>query len=394
MSGRPSNLPSLRRLGLLLGAIVLWALAPAGCYRQNLDEKATHGLARDPYPKAPRNHADSLRVLIFADSPMQSGLEAFAQRYGIKVVADIFGSDDDAYRMLRENPGKWDLIMLSQYMGARMNHEELLQPVPRQNDFIYRYIDTSVVDKKADPQMRYFIPYDYATLGIAFNIDYLNGFPRTWNYVATQKDNSYIYGRIALPDDQRYAMSVIMLLAGIDPEKPTPDNIDRAKEILIHNIREFGVRFVPYDKIKSEMQTKDTLMAVTWSGTAANILHDNPANRFLLPEGMCIVSVDGFVIPKASPKPETAALLIEYLLHPYISMQQANQSMYASVNLRSMRYVDRFLINGPSCMIPASENLIHMRTLTPAEQALYDQAWAEIKAVSIDPGKVKLIPLN
>lgn len=394
MSGRPSKLQMIPRIGLLLGTLVLAALLPTGCYQQNLEEEATHGLAKDPYPKAPRNHADALRILVFADVNMSASLAEFTQRYGIEVIVDKFDSDDDAYQLLVNNPAKWDLIMLSQYMGNRMRHESRLQPVPRQNDFIYRYIDTSVVDKKADPQMRYFIPYDYSTLGISFNIDYLNGFPRTWNYVQGQRDNGYTYGRVVLPDDKRYAMAAIMLLAGLDPENPTAESIEKTKQLILLNIRELGVRFVPYNKIKAEMQAKETLMAVTWSGTAADILHDTPSCRFLLPEGTCIVSVDGFVVPKGSRTPETAALLIEYLLHPYTSMQQANESMYASVNMRTMKYVNRFLINGPSCMIAPPEKLIHMRELTPAEQALYDQAWAEVKAAAIDPSKIKMIPIN
>ena len=392
MSARTPNRPAL--LGWWLGLIVLCALPLGGCYQQSLDREATHGLTQDPYPKMPRGHADSLRVLVFADVDMREVFEDFTRRYGVKVEVDTFDSDDDAYRLLAENPTKWDCIMLSQYMGNRMRHENRLQPVPRQNEFIYRYIDTSILDKRADTQMRHFVPYDYATLGISFNIDYLNGFPRDWNYVPAQKTNSYIYGRVALPNDKRYAMAAIMLLAGLDPENPTKETIEKAKQLLLLNIRELGVRFVPYRKLKEEMLAKDTLLAVTWSGTAADILHNNPSSRFLLPEGTCIVSVDGFVIPKASRAPETSAVLIEFLLHPYVSMQIANRSMYASVNLRSMRYANRFLINGPSCLIAPPEKLIHMRALTPEEQALYDQAWEEIKAEAIDPGKIKLIPLN
>lgn len=383
-----------RLSGLLLVAVLLGFLLPSGCYKQSFDRETAHGLTNDPYPEAPRRHAASLRVLIWSDVDMKEVLSDFENRYGIKVVVDTFDSDDAGYRLLKEHPAKWDLIMLSQYMGDRMRREGLIQTVPRQNEFIYRYIDTSVVNKKADPEMRYFIPYDYSTLGISFNIDYLAGFPRNWNYVASQKDNGYLYGRVALPDDRRYALAAIMLLDGLDPEKPTQASIDRAKELMLLNIRELGVRFVPYDKIRAEMHNKDTLLAVTWSGTAACILRENPSCRFLLPEGTCIVSVDGFVIPKASEVPQTAALLVEFLLHPYISMQMANSTMYASVNMRTMKYVDRFLINGPSCMISNPDKLIHMRALTPEEQAMYDRAWAEIKAVSIETNRIKLIPIN
>ncbi|HOF09540.1 MAG TPA: extracellular solute-binding protein [Opitutaceae bacterium] len=392
MSARTPNRPA--RLGWWLSLVALCALFLAGCYQEDLDREATHGLAQDPYPKMPRQHADTLRVLVFADVDMHAVFDSFTERYGIKIEVDTFGSDDDAYQLLSEHPDKWDLIMLSQYMSNRMRQENRLQLIPRQNEFIYRYIDTTILNKAADPQMRYFVPYDYATLGISFNIDYLSGFPRDWDYVPAQKNNNYIYGRVALPDDQRYAMAAIMLLAGLDPENPTPETIEKAKQILLLNVRELGVRFVPYSKIKQEMQAKDTLLAVTWSGTAADILQDNPSCRFLLPEGTCIVSVDGFVVPKASRAPETAAVLIEYLLHPYVSMLVANRSMYASVNLRSMRYANRFLINGPSCMIAAPEKLIHMRALTADEQALYDQAWAEIKSATIDQSKIKIIPIN
>jgi hypothetical protein len=68
--------------------------------------------------------------------------------------------------------------------------------------------------------------------------------------------------------------------------------------------------------------------------------------------------------------------------------------MYASVNERSMKYVDRFVVNGPSCMVPIKEDIVHMKSLSEADLLAYEKAWAEVKATPIDEAKIRIIPVN
>ena len=376
-----------------LAAAFVLALSP-GCYQQPLDKEATHGLAQDPYPVAPANLAPTLRILVWPDTIFPENKAGFESRYGVKLEIETFENDDDAYENVVRNPSKYDLIMVSQYMGDRMRRENRLLPVPRQNGFIYNYIDASVVNPKADPHMVYFIPFDYAAMGISFNIDHVSGFPRKWEYLAEHKDNPYLYGRLVMTDDMRYAMAVTMLFAGLDPESADPKDIATARDLLIRNVKEAGLRFLPDSKIRAEMINNTALKAITWTGEAAAILKARSSCRFLIPEGKSITTVDGFCIPKAAPSPETATLFIEYMLHPYNSMLVANQTMYASVNMRSMKYADRFVINGPSCMIAPPGDRIHMKYLQGEELKLYQEAWAEVKKAQVDESKINLIPLQ
>jgi spermidine/putrescine transport system substrate-binding protein len=364
-----------------------------GCYDRKLNDEATHGLANDAYPVPPAKLAPILRMLVWPDTILDEIKAGFEKRYGVKLEITTFVNNDEAYRLLVQNPAKWDLVMVSQYMGDRLRRETLLQPVPRINNYIYSYIDTSVINREADPAMQYFIPFDYSVLGISFNIDHAAGFPRKWNYLTEQKENPYLFGRIALPDDMRYAMATILLFAGLDPSSTKPEDIATVKDILIRNVQGLGLRFVPDPSIRSEMVSKKTLVAITWSAEAAGILKAKPGCRFLIPEGPSIMSVDGFSIPQGSRHPETAALFIEYLLHPYCSLIVANRTLYASVNLRTIKYVDRFLINGPSCMLAPPAQRVHMKYLNSQELKLYEEAWAEIKQARFDATKINLIPL-
>jgi spermidine/putrescine-binding protein len=376
-----------------LAAAFLLALVP-GCYQQTLDKEATHGLAQDPYPDAPKNLAPTLRMLVWPDTILKENKEGFESRYGVKLEIDTFINDDDAHDLLLRNPSKYDLVMVSQYMGDQMRRENMLMPVPRLNDFIYHYIDTSVLNPKADPHMVFFIPFDFAAMGISFNIDYVSGFPRKWEYLAESKDNPYLYGRIVITDDMRYAMAVAMLFAGLDPESTDPKDIALARDLLIRNVKEAGLRFLPDSKIRAEMVSGTALKAITWSGEAAAILRAKSSCRFLVPEGKSITTSDGFSIPKGASSPETAALFIEYMLHPYNSMLVANQTMYASVNMRSMKYANRFVINSPSPMIAPPQDRMHMKYLQGEELKRYQDAWAEVKKAQIDPSKINLIPVQ
>lgn len=365
-----------------------------GCQQQPLDKEAAHGLANDPYPVAPANLAPTLRVLIWPDTITKDIQERFQKQYGVKLEVDTFDNDDDAYDQAVKNPSKWGVMMVSQYMADRMRRNNLLTQVPRINSYIYQYLDTSVLNPQADPQMKYFIPFDYCALGISFNIDYIAGFPRKWTYLSAHTNNPYLFGRFVMTDDMRFAMAVAMLFAGVDPAKATRQDIAAARDLLVHNVRELGLRFLSDAKTRIEMQTNTAIMAITWSGEAAAMLKTRAACRFLVPEGKAIVNVDGLCIPKGSKSPETAALFIEFLLHPYNSLLAANECLYASVNLRSMKFADRFLIGGPSCTLPLPRDRIHMKYLEGEELKVYQDAWAEVKRAQFDTNRINLIPLR
>ncbi len=377
----------------LAGILALIALA-SGCQKQHLEQEATRGLAKDPYPEPPKKLPSTLKMLVWGDTVIDEVKTAFENRYGVKLEVDTFLTNDEAYLRIAENPTKWDLIMVSQYMADRMRRENLLLPVERLNPFIYEYIDTSVLNANADPQMKYFIPFDFTSLGVSFNIDYMPGFPRKWDYLTAHKENPYVYGRITLPDDMRYAMATAFLCLGIDPSKATPLDVEAAKAMLLVNVKQLGLRFVPDERIRSEMESNKALLSITWSAEATAILKERPNCRFLLPEGKSIMTVDGFSIPTGSPNPRAASLFIEFMLHPYSSLQVANKTMYASVNMRSMKYVDRFIINGPSMMIATPEDRVHMKYLDADELKIYEKAWAEIKRAEIDASKIHMIPVN
>jgi spermidine/putrescine-binding protein len=375
-------------------AVALALVFVSGCQKQRLDREEIAGLTQDPYPIAPSHVAPALRILVWPDTIIPAAVRGFEDRYGIKLEITTFSNDDEVYAKLVAEPANWDIIMATQYMGDRMRREGLLRSIPRLNEDIYRNLDTSMVNTDADPQMKYFVPFDYAALGITFNVDYMAGFPRKWEYLAEHIHNPYLYGRIVVTDDMRYALGAAMLYAGRNPAEATANDIAAARDLLVNNVKEFGLRFLSDAEIRKQMVDQRALVAITWSGEAAAILKEKTSCRFLIPEGKSIITSDGFAIPKQASNPESSALFIEYMLHPYVSYLVADDTMYASVNRRSMRHVDRFMINGPSCQVAPPQYRVHMKAVEGAELALYQEAWAAVKRTEPDMSRVKLIPLR
>lgn len=375
-------------------AFLLSLLLLSACSKQSLNREATSGLASDPYPSAPSKPAKSLRILVWPDTIQPENIAEFERRYRVKLEIETFTNNGDAYAKLIANPDRWDLIMVGRYLSERLRHEGLLRAIPKLNPYIYQYIDTTLINERTDPGMDYFVPFDFATLGIAFNVNYVAGFPRRWEYLTAHSDNPLLYGRISIPDDMRYAFATMLLFAGRDPRSTKPEDIEYAKQLLIQNIKKLGVRLVPDTNTGEQLSRNEILLGITWNAEAASTLKRSGSCRFLLPEGSIIVAVDGFSIPARAANPETAALFLEFMMHPYSSMLVANRTMYPSANLRSMKHVDRFLINGPSCLIPPPAQRLYMDPLGPEELALYEKAWAEVLQVRIDNSQIKLLPLR
>ena len=342
-------------------------------------------------PPRIHNAAESLHILIWNDYFPPALFEAFEKIYGVRIEASYFESNEQMREYYLSDREKWDLLMPSDYTVHLLIRQNEVTQIDRNKLQWFDQISPVMFDLKCDPGLNYFVPVFHSSFGMSFNVKYLGGFPRKWDYLDAHRANPFFNGRLALPDQMRTSLGLALIRLGFSPNSRSEAEIEQAADYLISLVETCGARFVG-DRIVQDGTWKDFLLLSTWSGTGAWLLSENLDYRFLIPEEDTIFAVDGFVIPRGSRNKETAYLFLNFLMTPEVLAKAAEFSYYAPTSLAAARRVNTFIKHGPSMLMPSGDDRISLEDVGDSE-ALYEKAWVRVKTAQA-PSDLKTIPLS
>ena len=386
--GKNSNSLSLISLSILMLALL------AGCNKVEVKDTKQYyeRIYNIPHlPERIEQPAESLNILCWNDYFPQALFDVFESVYGTKINVEYYTNNEELRDKYEQNPEKWDLMMPSDYMVRQFIREGYVMPLDRDRLPKMDELGPGMFELDSDPGLKYFVPIFQSSLGLSFEVQHMDGFPRHWDYLDKHTKNPYIYTRIALPDEMRFVFAVALLRLGLDPNTTNPEDIQKAEAYLTSLIQNFGAQIVG-DEIVDPKVLKNYLLILTWNGTGAYLLTENPDYRFLIPEDKTILAVDGFVISKDTKEANTCYLFLDYLMTARVMALLSESSFYAPASLMAQRYVNSFILNGPSLMIPDVENCVFLKDIGDAE-AYYEAAWERVKATK-SRGNFNVIPLQ
>jgi spermidine/putrescine transport system substrate-binding protein len=378
-------------LRILMGISLLFLISCSKQEIKNPKEYYERVLNVPSLPKKIENPAESLNVLCWNDYFPDALFDVFEQIYGTKVNVEYFVNNEELRDKYKQNPEKWDLLMPSDYMVRQFIREGYLRPIERKRLPKIEELNPGLFELECDPGLKYFVPVFQSSLGLSFEVQHMDGFPRHWDYLDSHRKNPYFYGRIALPDQMRIVFAMALLRLGLDPNTTQVEEIQKAEDYLVSFVREFGAKIVGDEIIDPEV-LKNYLLILTWNGTGAYLLTVDSNYRFLIPEDKTILSVDGFVISKDTEKVDSCYLFLDYLMTPQIMALLSEYSFYAPASLMAQRYVNSFILNGPSLMIPDVAERLFLKDVGDAE-VLYEEAWERVKEAKVNES-INTIPLQ
>lgn len=242
---------------------------------------------------------------------------------------------------------------------------------------------------KHDFGLKYSVPFYLSTAGIAFNFKYSSGLPLTWSEFSEETNHPLARGRIVAQDEMRTTLGTTLLMLGFSPNTRNPQEIARARDLLLAVKSEMGLQF-DIDHMFDLLANEDVIVGIAWGGDAARALSKNAFVRFIVPRGPSITEIDSFCVPVTAQHPETAEFFINYLLTPEISAALTNFSFYANTSSASRAFISPEILNGPSYMEPLHDSAAFLEDVGEASQ-YYRDAW---KVVKETPGPdISKVPL-
>ncbi len=273
--------------------------------------------------------SDTLKVYNWGEYIGESVISDFEKEFGVKVVYEVFDSNEMMYTKLQAGDA-YDVLVPSDYMIERLMNEEMLQPLDLSLIPNISNLADGVKNLPYDPDNTYSVPYFWGSVGIVYNqnnVDAADLEAEGYNILKNEKyaDKIYMY------DSERDSFMVAFKALGYSMNTQNPDEIQAAYEWLMEQRKTMNPAYVA-DEVIDGMINGNKDMAVVYSGDAATILAENEDMSFFLPNEGTNLWSDAMVIPANAENPKLAHEFINYILTYEASMDNSETVGYASSN--------------------------------------------------------------
>lgn len=301
-------------------------------------------------------------------------LTGFEDEYGITIDYQVFDNDNDLLEELRAGGVDYDVVVPSDFVVAMMRKEGLLAPLTKEAIPNSVNLDPTFVSPVFDPANRYCMPYQWGTVGIGYSEEAVGREITSWSDFFAPE----FAGRVALLDDYRTTMGLVLLILGYSPNTTNPQQIAEAAEFLKNHADHIGA--YTGDDAQVLLDSGQFDMVVEWSGDIFQVMEENDDIRYVIPAEGSIIWTDNACIPIGSRNKGLGEQFINYILEPEIGAQLSNFVQYGTPNKASLPFIDEEVLNDPAIYPPESvrERLFFLVDVNLAATQVYEQAWSEI----------------
>ena len=265
-------------------------------------------------------------------------LDTFTQQTGIEVSYKPVINDNQAFyaKITPElEQGKstgWDLIVLTN--GAQLS--ELIDNnwlIPLDLSLLPNftaYASDSVKDPSYDPGNKYSVTWQSGFTGLAYSPHAADALGRAPNSVNDLFDPR-LAGHVGMMSDNTELGSVGLLQLGIEPSTSTPDDWQKAADLLQQQ-KDDGIPLGYYDQgYVNKLENGDTWLTQAWSGDIFLANESGyPELTFVVPDEGVMLWHDNMLIPVGAADPLDAITYMNYVYEPNVAALMANYIWYVT----------------------------------------------------------------
>ncbi len=317
-----------------------------------------------------------LTIYTWADYMAEDTIPKFEEKFGVKVVVDIFDSNESMFAKLKAGATGYDVIFPSSYMARIMNQQGMLLPLDHSKLPNLKHIDREVLAHTGvDHEMAYSVPYMVGTTGIGYLSDKITDLEESWGIF----DRADLKGRMSLMNDMRETLGAALKFLGYSLNTTDETQITEAAEVVLRwkqNIAKFE-----NEAYKPALASGEFLVAHGYNGDMLQLVEENEAIRYFMPREGGSVYSDDMVIPKTARNVELAHEFINFLHEPEVAAANINYVHYLCPNTAAYAMVDEEVRNDATVFLSA-DVLAKCEVIRDLGQdnAKYTKAWDRIKS--------------
>ena len=379
MKGKQSRrklFPIAAGLTLLLSALIFVAC-----------RQATEESTENPEGDGRSKTANVVNVYNWGEYIDPEVISMFEEETGIKVVYDMFETNEEMYPVIEAGGVVYDAVCPSDYMIEKMMQNHLLAEIDYSNIPNIKEIGKGYMEMCAefDSGNRYTVPYTTGTVGILYNKRMLDElgvpYPTKWADLWDPR----LKGEILMQDSVRDAFMVALKKEGHSMNTVDEKQLDEAMKDLI--AQKPLVQAYVVDQVRDKMIGEEAAVGVIYSGEILYVQGELEGTdvevEYVIPEEGTNLWVDGWVIPKNAKHKENAEKWINFLCRPDIAAKNFEYITYPTPNTGALALLDKSYTENKA-VFPDMEKLLEkgevFTYLGEENEAKYNNRWKILKA--------------
>lgn len=254
------------------------------------------------------------------DETSSPTLTDFEAKYGIEVnYAEEIEANEDFYATIAPSLGGgiatgWDLIVLTDYMAARVVRAGWIEEITASN------VPTALANVRDelkgldwDPDMKFHFPWQSGATGVGYNVASTG---RELTKVEDLFDPAF-KGKVTLLSGYADTFSLVGLLLKAkgeianEPAAMTFEDAQKVHDYLKPYVDDGHVRAFTGNEYLQDFGSGDTWVAMVWSGDLASSGGED--DRFVYPEEGSIIWTDNMLIPKGAKHKAAAEAMMDFV---------------------------------------------------------------------------------
>ena len=311
-------------------------------------------------------------------------IDMFEEEYDIKVIYDMFETNEEMYPIIEKGTVIYDVICPSEYMIQKMIDNNLLQELDKSKIPNLSNMNREQMNfmSQVDKGNKYAVPYLGGTVGILYNKTLLDEknlpYPKSW----ADLWNEEYKGEILMQNSVRDAFMVSLKKNGYSMNSKNEYEINIAKNDLVS--QKPLVQAYVVDQVRDKMINGEAILGVIYSGEVLYVQSEAEGTyeyKYVLPTEGTNVWLDGFVIPKNSKNVDNAHKWIDFLCRADIAKLNTEFVTYETPNDAAYALLDdEYKLEGDIVEDYTKNNNEIFEYLGENIDALYNDKWKEIKS--------------
>lgn len=314
-----------------------------------------------------------VRVYNWSDLIGQNTIKDFQAGTGITVQYDTFDNESTMMVKLLTGNSGYDVTVPSGTSLAQLIKSGALQELDRSKIPNWKNLDPQLMRfvEGKDPGNRYAFIYDWGTTGLGVNVSQVNKHLKdaplnSYDLLFKPEYVSQLKGcGVGLLDSAEDVYPIVLNYLGLDPQKPTRENLDKANRLL-ESIKP-SLRYINSATYINDLANGNICLVLGWSGDVeiarrrAQEVGRTDEIRYVAPKEGTVAWFGFMTMPKNAPNPDAAYRFMNELLEPKVSADFTATVGYATA------------VPASQALLP--EDVARNATIFPAEAVRQKMFW-------------------
>ncbi|TKT74142.1 polyamine ABC transporter substrate-binding protein [Aquamicrobium sp. LC103] len=333
-----------------------------------------------------------VNVYNWSDYIDSSIIDEFTKKTGIRVVYDVFDSNEILETKLLAGGSGYDIVVPTAQFLARQIQAGVFQKLQKDKLPNLSNMWDVVSERTAgyDPNNDYSINYMWGTVGIGYNTEKVKealGIDEidSWDVVFQPEQIAKLAScGVYFLDSPTDVIPTVFAYLGIEPTSTEPDDLAKAEELLL-KVRPHVRKFHSSEYINA-LANGDICVAIGWSGDVfqaadrAEEADQGVEVAYSVPKEGAEMWFDQMAIPADAKNVEEAHEFLNFIMEPEVIAKATNYVYFANGNKASQEFIDKEILDDPS-IYPDDEALAKLFTIQPYEprfQRQVTRSWTKI----------------